>query len=190
MHCDNEPLHNTFPVQHFLEARNMAVMHHLHYSLDLALMIPFFLLTINHSYTDSNSTYALSLYKPNRHRGEAQITAISCCSSELEGGWWSVPHPDHFTPRKETQYPLYRRLGGPRDQCGWARKILPTLRFEPSTVQPVASHYTNCANLAVHHFQDVPEIQEQYLIILQVISTVNSSSVTSNGNNIEHTAQT
>jgi hypothetical protein len=25
-----------------------------------------------------------------------------------------MSHPDHFTPGKETQYPLCRRLGGPQ----------------------------------------------------------------------------
>ena len=96
-----------------------------------------------------------------------------------------MPHPGQFTSWHESQDPLYRRLGGPHGQSRWAWKILPTLGFEPSTVQPVVS-----ANLAVHHFQDVPQIQEQKLTMLQVISTVNSSSVTSNSNNIGRTAQT
>jgi len=30
----------------------------------------------------------------------------------LDGGGRSTAHPSHFTPRKETQYTMYRRLGG------------------------------------------------------------------------------
>jgi len=30
----------------------------------------------------------------------------------LLGIGWSAPCPSHFTPRKETQYQSYRRLGG------------------------------------------------------------------------------
>ena len=46
----------------------------------------------------------------------------------------------------KTWYPLYRRLGGPQDQSGWAWKISPPPPppgFDPQTVQPIASRYTN-----------------------------------------------
>jgi len=36
-------------------------------------------------------------------------------------------HPSCFTPRKETQYPLYRRLGGPQGQSGLVEMILQTI---------------------------------------------------------------
>jgi hypothetical protein len=42
-----------------------------------------------------------------------------------------------------TQYPLYRRLGGPQGWSGWVQKILPPLGFDPWTVQPVVSRYAN-----------------------------------------------
>ena len=46
----------------------------------------------------------------------------------------------------KTRYPLYRRLGGPQDRsgqvCGKSR--LP-LGFDPRTVQPVGSRYTDYA---------------------------------------------
>ena len=48
----------------------------------------------------------------------------------------------------KTQYPLYRRLGGPHSWSGWVWKISPPLGFDPRTVQPVASHYTDWAILA------------------------------------------
>ena len=41
------------------------------------------------------------------------------------------------------QYPLYRRLGGPQGQSGRVRKISPPPGFDPRTVQPVVSRYTD-----------------------------------------------
>jgi hypothetical protein len=40
---------------------------------------------------------------------------------------------------------LYRRLGGPQGLSGQAQKISPPTGFDPQTVQPVASRYTNRA---------------------------------------------
>ena len=54
-----------------------------------------------------------------------------------------MPRP-LFTPGK-TRYPLYRRLGGPQRQSGQVHKISPPPGFDPITVQPVASHYTDYA---------------------------------------------
>jgi hypothetical protein len=48
-------------------------------------------------------------------------------------------------PPGKTRYPLYRRLGGPRGRSGRSRKISPPTEFNPRTVQPVASCYTNYA---------------------------------------------
>ena len=59
----------------------------------------------------------------------------------LDGG--PMPRPGCFTPGKETQYPLYRRLGGPQGRSGQVRKISPQPGFNPWTIQPVASPYTN-----------------------------------------------
>jgi hypothetical protein len=50
-------------------------------------------------------------------------------------------------PLGKTQYPLYRRLGGPQDHRGWEWKISPPLGKDPWTIQPVASRYTDYANL-------------------------------------------
>jgi hypothetical protein len=55
---------------------------------------------------------------------------------------WSTPSPDHFTPGK-TRYPLYRRLGETQSRTGQERKISPQPGFDPRTVQPVASRYTD-----------------------------------------------
>jgi len=41
--------------------------------------------------------------------------------------------------------PRYRRVGGPQGRSGWMRNISPSLGFDPRTVQPVASRYTDWA---------------------------------------------
>ena len=51
-------------------------------------------------------------------------------------------------PPGKTPYPLYRRLGGPQGRSGRVRKISPSQGFDPRTVQPVASRYTDWAILA------------------------------------------
>ena len=57
----------------------------------------------------------------------------------LDGSGWSTPRPGRFTPGKETQYPLYKRLGGSQGRSG--RKLSPPPGFDPRTFQPVASRY-------------------------------------------------
>jgi hypothetical protein len=54
-------------------------------------------------------------------------------------------HGQATLPPGNTQYPLYRRLGGPQGQYGWVCKIWAPPGFNPQTVQPVASHYTDRA---------------------------------------------
>jgi len=50
-------------------------------------------------------------------------------------------------PEKETQYPFYRRLDGPKGQSG-SVQISSPLGFEPWTVQPTTGGYTNYTILA------------------------------------------
>ena len=63
-----------------------------------------------------------------------------CYFFNLGARWgWVV---GRFTLGKETWYPLYRRLVGPKagpDGCGKSR---PPPRFDPRTIQSVASRYT------------------------------------------------
>jgi len=56
-----------------------------------------------------------------------------------------VERPGRYLSPGKTRYPLYRRLGGPQDRSGQVRKIAPPPGFDPRSVQPVASRYTNCA---------------------------------------------
>ena len=45
----------------------------------------------------------------------------------------------------KTWYPLCRRLAGPQSQSGQVRKISPPPGFDPWTVQPLGSRYTDYA---------------------------------------------
>jgi len=61
----------------------------------------------------------------------------------LEGGEGSASRAGHTLPLGKTQYPLYRRLGGPQGHSGPVRKISPPPGFDPRTIQLIGSHYTN-----------------------------------------------
>jgi hypothetical protein len=55
----------------------------------------------------------------------------------IHDGEWLTPHPDCFTPRKESKYPLNRMLGGPQRQSAHfteEKNFLPLQRFEPQIV--------------------------------------------------------
>jgi hypothetical protein len=52
-------------------------------------------------------------------------------------------HTSAALPPGETGYPLYRRLDGPQGGSGQVRKISPPPGFDPQTVHPVASGYTD-----------------------------------------------
>ena len=52
-------------------------------------------------------------------------------------------------PRKDTQYPLYKRLSGPQGQSGQVRKISPPLGFNHQTIQPIGSYYIDY-NIPAH----------------------------------------
>jgi len=60
-------------------------------------------------------------------------------------GEGSASRPGRSLPPWKTRYPLYRRLGGPQGRSGQVRKISPPPGFNPRTVQPVASRYTDWA---------------------------------------------
>jgi hypothetical protein len=54
-------------------------------------------------------------------------------------------HAPAALPPGETRYILYRRLGGLQDRSGRVRKISLPPGFDPRTIQPVASRYTDWA---------------------------------------------
>ena len=57
----------------------------------------------------------------------------------------------------KSQYPLYGRLGGPQSWSGRLQKISPPLGFDPQTVQPLVSRYTDYSMPA---FQYVSQWQQ------------------------------
>ena len=65
-------------------------------------------------------------------------------TAALEGGEVSAAHPGSTLPPGKSRYPLYRRLGGPQGRSGWAENFAPR-GFDPRTVQPVVSRYTDWA---------------------------------------------
>jgi len=76
------------------------------------------------------------------HRGSRGI-ALLYWPTALEGSEGSASRPGRSLPPGKTRYPLYRRLGGPQGRSKQARKISPPPGFEPWTVQPIASHYSD-----------------------------------------------
>ena len=66
-------------------------------------------------------------------------------TTALEGGEGLASRPGRYLPPGKTRYPLYRRLGGPQGRSGQVRKTSPPPGFDPRTVQPVASRYTDYA---------------------------------------------
>ena len=76
------------------------------------------------------------------HRGSRGI-ALPFHDHGIRGGERSASRPGRSLPPGKTRYPLYRRLGGPQGRSGQVRKISPPPGFDPRTVQPVASPYTD-----------------------------------------------
>jgi len=68
-----------------------------------------------------------------------------------------MPRPDRFTPGEE---PVPRRLSGPQGRSGRMQKISPSPpAFDPRTVQPIASRYTDWTVPAHVHIEYLPEFE-------------------------------
>ena len=88
---------------------------------------------------------ALRLFTgPTAHRGGRGIALLYLDHGNRrdEG---SASHHGRSLPPGKTRYPLYRRLGGPQGRSGQVRKISPPPGFDPRTVQPKTSRYTDSA---------------------------------------------
>jgi len=59
-------------------------------------------------------------------------------------GEWSAARSGHTLPPGKTQYPFYRRLGGPQGRSWRAENLVPT-GIRSRTIQPVVSRYTDWA---------------------------------------------
>jgi len=76
------------------------------------------------------------------HRGSRAI-ALLFLDHGTRRGEGSASCPGRSLYPGKTRYPLYRRLDGPQDRSGQLRKTSPPPGFDPRTVQPVASRYTD-----------------------------------------------
>jgi len=75
-------------------------------------------------------------------RGDRSI-ALLFLDHGTRRGEGSVSHPGRSLPPGKTLYPLYWGLDGSQGRSGQVRKISPPQEFDPRTVQPVASRYTD-----------------------------------------------
>jgi len=75
-------------------------------------------------------------------QGQYRYSSTISLTSALDGVG-GERHDPAALPLGKTRYPLYRRLGGPQARSGLIRKISPLPGFDPRTVQPVASRYTD-----------------------------------------------
>ena len=87
--------------------------------------------------------------------------------------------PGRFTPWK-TRYRLYRRIGRPQGRSGWVQKISPRPGFDPRSVQPVASRYTNWALPSLHHAEARMKMKANnyYFCVIQSIVRRNNWKIT------------
>jgi hypothetical protein len=72
----------------------------------------------------------------------------------FDGSGWLMSSPGRFNPWKETRYPSYRRLGGSQGRSVQVRKISPPPGFDPRTVRPIASLYTDYA-IPAHNLKSI-----------------------------------
>ena len=77
-------------------------------------------------------------------------------------------HAPAALPTGNTRYPFYRRLGGPQGRSGLVRKSSLPQGFDPRTVQPVASRYTDWA-IPAHKGMHKHFIYMNYLCIHRVL---------------------
>ena len=78
-------------------------------------------------------------------KGEKRYSSTLSLNLALDGGVGGQRRAPATLPPGETRYPLCRRLGGPQCRSGRMRKISLPPRFDPRTVQPIASRYTDWA---------------------------------------------
>ena len=92
----------------------------------------------------------LSRYVPSRHRGVVKVKAkftvekaMKAHRRNFDARWRWVANSTAALALGKTRYPLYKRLGGPQGRSGWVWKSSLPPGFNPRTVQPVASRYTD-----------------------------------------------
>jgi hypothetical protein len=86
--------------------------------------------------------------------GEGVVYLRSFLTSSHDGGGWSNSGPGRFTPEEEPRCSVNRRLDGLQRRCELFRRrenLVPLPEFEPRTVRPVESRYTDRAVQDTHH---------------------------------------
>ena len=97
-------------------------------------------------------------------------------TSVLERGESLASRPGRSLPPGKNRYSLYRRLSGPQGRSGQVRKISLPPGFDPRTVQPIGSRYTNWATRPTRApliVQKTSKITLQYLIQQTARVTIN-----------------
>jgi hypothetical protein len=61
-------------------------------------------------------------------------------------GWEVNAMPQLLYPRDRDPVSILQEAGWAQDWSGQVQKTSPSPEFDPRTVQPVASHYTDCVN--------------------------------------------
>ena len=84
---------------------------------------------------------------PRRRREGVEIHVYSFFNLRPSEGGCYNSLPRRFTPGHKRR-PSCRRLGGPQGRSGRVRKISPSLKLDPRTVQAVGSHYIDRTILA------------------------------------------
>jgi hypothetical protein len=84
-------------------------------------------------------------------------------------GEWLAPRPGRFTTEKETQYTFYTGLGRPQSRTGQMRKISHPPGFDPRTIHPAASRYTDYA-IPAH---ELPKFYYEFLFVIVVHINLN-----------------
>jgi hypothetical protein len=86
-------------------------------------------------------------------------------------GEWSTPRPGRFTSGKETQHPVYKKLGGAQGLSERMQKFSPLPGFDPRTVQPVASRYIDYAIPAHGRYWEKQQkiLNDKYTMICNAI---------------------
>jgi hypothetical protein len=77
-------------------------------------------------------------------RGGAEVELYSFSTSALEGSGWSAPRPGRFTPEKDPVPIVQVAVWAPGPVWTYAKNLAPP-GFDPRTIQPVVSRYTDCA---------------------------------------------
>jgi len=111
-----------------------------------------------HKLTEANDTCTIIAQPRTGHEGpegEYRYASTLSLTSALDGAGWSIPRLCRSLPPGKTRYPLYKRLGGPHGRYGPVRKISPSPEFDPRTVQPITSRYTDWAIPARHVYNSI-----------------------------------